>query len=384
MDGVEVKVSRTAIAKIRAATIQARLPDPVIFGDWIMNTREFVVVTVELENGVTGTAFTLTRDGAVAEQIRKTLRHTYIGTEITELEKTYLVAKRRSLASHSAGIGLRALSLIDLACWEALARNKEESISQLLQGPRSPMPATAIIGYPPGKMGPEEVRKQVKDLYQTGWRRFKCPVASTLELSRDRLLAAREAAPDSWIGCDAAWIYKDVDSALAFLDAISTVDLGWFEDIFAPGDAQLVRALRERTNIPIAMGDEQGGSYYPESLIKFDAVDVVRIDLTCMGGITGGREIVDMCLAANVKFAPHMFAHVHSQIFSAWGFQEVPIEWGVPWTGVDPYADSLVQPEITDSGFMKPLPEAAGFGQLLNLDWVRTQEFDDPEGIFTN
>ena len=377
-------MSRTVIAKIRAATIQARLPDPVIFGDWIMNTREFVVVTVELENGVTGTAFTLTRDGAVAEQIRKTLRHTYIGTEITELEKTYLVAKRRSLASHSAGIGLRALSLIDLACWEALARNKEESISQLLQGPRSPMPATAIIGYPPGKMGPEEVRKQVKDLYQTGWRRFKCPVASTLELSRDRLLAAREAAPDSWIGCDAAWIYKDVDSALAFLDAISTVDLGWFEDIFAPGDAQLVRALRERTNIPIAMGDEQGGSYYPESLIKFDAVDVVRIDLTCMGGITGGREIVDMCLAANVKFAPHMFAHVHSQIFSAWGFQEVPIEWGVPWTGVDPYADSLVQPEITDSGFMKPLPEAAGFGQLLNLDWVRTQEFDDPEGIFTN
>ena len=377
-------MSQNSIAKIRAATIQASLPDPVIFGDWIMKTREFVVVTVELENGLTGTAFTLTRDGAVAEQIRKTLRHTYVGTDIVDLEKTYLVAKRRSLASHSAGIGLRALSLIDLASWDALARSKEKSISQLLQGQRSPMPATAIIGYPPGKMGPEEVRNQVKDLYQIGWRRFKCPVASTLELSRDRLIAAREAAPDSWIGCDAAWIYKDVDSALSFLDSISSVGLGWFEDIFAPGDAQLVRALRERTNIPIAMGDEQGGSYYPESLIKFDAVDVVRIDLTCMGGITGGREIVDMCLAANVKFAPHMFAHVHSQIFSAWGFPEVPIEWGVPWTGVDPYADSLVQPEITDSGLMKPLPEAAGFGELLNLDWVRTQDFDDPEGIFAN
>lgn len=377
-------MSQTSIAKIRAATIQATLPDPVIFGDWIMKTREFVVVTVELKNGVVGRAFTLTRDGAVAEQIRKTLRQTYIGTEIAELEKTYVVAKRRSLASHSAGIGLRALSMIDLACWDARARNEDKSISELLQGPRSPMPATAIIGYPPGKMGPEEVRAQVKDLYQAGWRRFKCPVASTLELSRDRLLAAREAAPDSWIGCDAAWIYKDVDSALAFLEAIGPVKLGWFEDIFAPGDAHLVRALRERTNIPIAMGDEQGGSYYPESLIKFDAVDVVRIDLTCMGGITGGREIVDMCLAANVKFAPHMFAHVHSQVFSAWGFPEVPVEWGVPWTGVDPYADSLAQPEIMESGLMKPLPEAAGFGELLNIDWVRTQAFEDPEGIFAS
>lgn len=373
-----------AISRIRAATIQASLPDPVIFGDWIMKTREFVVVEVELSNGQYGHAFTLTRDGAVAEQIRKTLRQIYMGTDINDIESTYVTAKRRSLASHSAGIGLRALSMIDLACWDARARNEDKSISELLKGPRTPMPATAIIGYPPGKMGPPEIREQVKNLYEMGWRRFKCPVASTLELSRDRLLAAREVAPDSWIGCDAAWIYKDVETALEFLQAIEPVGLGWFEDIFAPGDAQLVRKLREKTKVPIAMGDEQGGSYYPESLIKFDAVDVIRIDLTCMGGITGGREIVDICLAANVKFAPHMFAHVHSQVFSAWGFPDVPIEWGVPWTGVDPYADSLVQPEIISSGLMKPLPEAAGFGEILNRDWVHTQNYEDPEGIFAD
>ena len=40
----------------------------------------------------------------------------------------------------------------------------------------------------------------------------------------------------------------------------------------------------------------------------------------------------------------------------------VPIEWGVPWTGVDPYADSLVQPVI-DDGMMAPLPEEAGLRQ---------------------
>ena len=96
------------------------------------------------------------------------------------------------------------------------------------------------------------------------------------------------------------------------------------------------------------MGDEQGGSYYPQALILAKAVDVVRIDLTCMGGITGGRRIVDECLRAGVAFSPHMFAHVHSQVFSGWGFPDVPIEWGVPWTGVDPYADSLAQPTIIE------------------------------------
>lgn len=374
-------MNNATIKQIRVATIQAELPDPVIFGDWIMKTREFAVVAVELNNGVEGFAFTLTRDGAVAEQIRKSIRGTYIGTDINDLSSTYVTAKRRSLASHSSGIGLRALSIVDLACWDALAKNKDLSITALLNGPRNPMPATAIIGYPPGKMGGKEVKEQVANLYTQGWRRFKCPVAATKELSKERLKAAREVAPDAWIGCDAAWIYRDVESALEFLDHIKDVNLGWFEDIFAPGDAALVSELRRKANVPIAMGDEQGGSYYPESLIIHKAVDVIRIDLTCMGGITGGREIVDQCLNAEIDFAPHMFAHVHSQVFSAWGYAK-PIEWGVPWTGVDPYADSLAQPKIIEGGLMLPLPEEPGFGNLINIDWILTQQHQDPEGIF--
>jgi hypothetical protein len=60
----------------------------------------------------------------------------------------------------------------------------------------------------------------------------------------------------------------------------------------------------------------------------------------------------------------------------------VPIEWGVPWTGVDPYADSLRQPQILMGGQMSPLPEENGFGILVNKDWIHSQQFEDPDGIF--
>jgi L-alanine-DL-glutamate epimerase-like enolase superfamily enzyme len=377
-----MSTSKAKIIDICAATIQTELPDPVIFGDWIMNTREFVVVRVTLDSGTNGWAFTLTRDGAVAEQIRKTLAGIYRNTSVENREKTFYTAQRRSLASHSAGVGLRALSVVDLAVWDATARDEDISISQLLKGSRPSMPATAIIGYPPGKMGPVEVYEQVTSLYNAGWRRFKAPVGSTQQLTIDRLKAARLAAPDAWIGCDAAWIYQDVESAVALLEKLDDVRLGWFEDIFPPGNAEIVAQLRNRTSIPIAMGDEQGGIYYPEALINKKAVDVVRIDLTCMGGITGGRKIVDQCLAADVTFAAHMFAHVHSQVFGAWGFSDVPIEWGVPWTGVDPYADSLQQPTIETGGNMKALDEGPGFGNLVNFEWIHTQAHIDPDQIF--
>jgi L-alanine-DL-glutamate epimerase-like enolase superfamily enzyme len=381
----ELMPASSTIASISVATIQGQLPAPVVFGDWIMTQREFVVVRIRADSGHEGWAFTLTRDGAVAEQIRRTLVPVYIGSEVGNRERTFRTAWRRSLASHCAGVGLRALSIVDLAMWDLAAKIADRSVAELLGGAAQPMPATAIIGYPPGKMGPEETAAQVKELSAAGWKRFKAPIAATPELSAARLRAARAAAgPDAWLGCDGAWVFDDVAKAVAFAHSIADVKLGWFEDVFPPGDALQLAELRRQVDMPIAMGDEQGGSYYPQALIQADAVDVVRIDLTCMGGITGGRRIVDECLRANVAFSPHMFAHVHSQVFSGWGFPDVPIEWGVPWTGVDPYADSLAQPRILNDGKLQPLPRQPGFGNLLNRDWARSQPHDDPDRIFAD
>lgn len=371
----------TSIVAVDVMTIQAQLPAPIIFGEWIMHTREFALVRVRTETGVDGYAYTLTRDGAVAEQIRKTIARVYGGTDITARERTFTVAWRRSLASHAAGIGLRALSIVDLACWDAAAKLADRSIADLLGGRNQPMPATAIIGYPPGTMGPEETGAQTAELYAAGWRRFKAPIAATPERSAARLRAARAAAPDAWLGMDAAWVYDDVDTAAAFIESIPDVGLAWFEDVFPPGDAAQLRALRDRVDVPIAMGDEQGGSYYPQALIAAGAADVIRIDLTCMGGITRGRRVIDEVLGAGLAFAPHMFPHVHSQVLAALGYDEVPIEWGIPFTGVHPMDDPLPQPTILAGGRMAPLLEAPGFGHLVDADWVRSQPHEDPAGI---
>src|SRR5436190_3874582 len=369
------------ISELSVATIQGQLPAPVVFGDWIMKQREFVVVRLRTAGGHEGWAFTLTRDGAVAEQIRQTIAPVYIGSAVDDRSRVFRVAWRRSLASHCAGIGLRGLSIVDLAMWDLAARIAGLSIAEFLGGRNEPMPVTAIIGYPPAVIGPAEIAEQVRNLSAAGWRRFKAPIAPTLEASASRLRAARAAAPDSWLGCDGAWMFDDVAKAANFAHEITDVSLGWFEDVFPPGDAEQLARLRQAINTPIAMGDEQGGSYYPQALLMAKAVDVVRIDLTCMGGITGARRIVDECLSAGVPFSPHMFAHVHSQVFSGWGFADCPIEWGVPWTGVDPYADSLQQPVVGPDGRMRPLSCGPGFGSLINRDWALSQPHQDPDRI---
>lgn len=383
MSNVSGGPPRGEIRDVRVATVRAPLPAPVSFGAWHMTHREFAVVRVDVAGGPPGWAFSLTRDGAVAAQLRATVAPVYRGGNVADRQQLFHRALRANQASHSSGVGLRALSLVDLALWDAAARLEDRTIADLLGGSTSRMPATVIVGYPPGLMGADETEAQVSRLMGEGWRRFKLPVASDRAASLERLRAARRAAPAEWIGCDGAWTFSTVDEADQFLRDAEDVGLGWFEDMFAPGDAEMVADLHRRTTVRIAMGDDQGGSYYPDALLQLQAVDVVRVDLTCMGGITGTRAVVDRCNQEGVAVAPHMFAHVHSQVLSAWGVEGAPIEWGDRWTGVDPYADSLRQPVLGEDGYMEPLQAAPGFGELVNFEWVAEQETDDPSGILT-
>ncbi len=366
-----------AIERVRAATVLAPLPTPIDFGNWVMKHREFALVRLDTSSGLSGFGFCLTRDGPVAEIIRRWIAPAYTGKPFSNPEQLFYRAQWSNLATFASGIGIRALSIVDLATWDLAAKAAGKSMPVYLGGTRAPVPVTAIIGYPP-TLTPHEVRTQVEGLYAKGWRRFKQPIAATTEATLARLHAAFDVADDIWLGLDANWVFKNVDDAEKLVRSFGNVRLGWLEDIFPPGDAAMVAELRSRVNTPIAMGDEQGGSYHPEALLQKDAVDVVRVDATTNGGLTRLRPIIKQVERSGKSFSTHMFGHIHSQILAGLGYKDVPVEWGVRWTGVDQFTDSLVQPEVHD-GVMDPLPELPGFGTLVNPDWIREQLVDDPD-----
>ena len=158
---------------------------------------------------------------------------------------------------------------------------------------------TGIVGYPPS-ITPRRPW-QIVVLWDQGWRRFKLPIAPTRDESIARLRAAREAYPEAWLGIDANFLHKTSADAIEFGKRLDGLDIGWFEDIVPPGDAQMVREIRDGISTPVAMGDEQGGSYHPQALLKFDAVDYNRVDATTNGGITrlrGSRQVVRMATAS--------------------------------------------------------------------------------------
>lgn len=372
-------MSTDRIVTVRAATILHELDVPIHFGSWVMRHREFVLIRIDAESGLRGFAYCLTRDGPVGDIIRRTVAPVYVGEAVDDPQKLFYDALWTNHAVHAAGIGMRALSVVDIAAWDLAAKAAGESITEYLGGERHAMPVTGIVGYPP-TLSPEDTAQQVHELWDRGWRRFKLAIAPTLELSMDRLRAAREAAPEGWIGLDANMVFRSAQDAVDFGKQLEEVNIGWFEDIVPPGDADMVAQIRRGVSVPVAMGDEQGGSYHPQALLEFDAVDVVRVDTTTNGGITRLPAILEAITSRGAGIGPHMFPHVHSQVFSALGYTEVPIEWGIPGTGVHPMDDSLAQPVVSD-GLMEPLPSELGLGTLVDPSWIAGQQVDDPENL---
>jgi L-alanine-DL-glutamate epimerase-like enolase superfamily enzyme len=368
------------ISRIRSARLLYELEVPIVFGPWVMRHREFVLVRIDADDGTSGFAYCLTRDGPVPEIVARTIAPRYVGSSALEPRVAFFDTLYSNHAVHASGIGMRSLSVVDIAAWDLACKIEDVAIAAALGAPDPVrLPATAIVGYPPS-LGPEAVAAQVDELWAAGWRRFKVPIAPDLDASVDRLRAARAAAPAGWVGFDANMVFRTADDVASFDARVADLGLGWIEDLVPPGDAALVADCRKAASTPVAMGDEQGGSYHPQALLGHRAVDVLRIDLTTNGGVTGMSRVLEQARRSATPVAPHMYPHLHSRVLPALGAVDVPIEWGVPGTGVHPMDDCLEQPVVTD-GMMEPLAQHAGFGTLVNREWMGTQQVIDPDGL---
>lgn len=365
------------IAAVKVATLQAALPVPVVFGNWVMRHREFAICGVVASDGTVGVSFCYTRDGPIRALVERLIAAHYVGGDPSDPAALFDRAAWSNNAVLASGIGHRAVSLVDVATWDLAAKLRGKPIEGLLGGAPRAHPATAIVGYPP-TMDLGELREQVGGLIGEGWRRFKLPIAPTHEATLERLATVRAFGDELWMGLDANWIFKTTADAIDYIRTLEPFGLGWVEDIMPPGHAQAVAIVREAVNVPIGMGDEQGGAYHPEALMLAGAVDVVRVDASTNGGVTGLQRV--LAELGGQRFTAHMFPHVHSRLFSGLGVEGVPIEWGILGNGVDQVSDTFSRPVVVD-GLMQPLPADPGFGMQIDPEWLRSQNPDDPDDL---
>ena len=263
----------------------------------------------------------------------------------------------------------RAHSLLDIALWDVTAKRAELPLYQILGGYRRSVEATAVAGYFLDERTIDDVGEEVARLRDAGYARVKVMLRGD-DISFDRALVGRvvEMAPGR-LAVDAHWNWNELVSATRDCGALEEFDLEFIEDPFRAVDADLVGALRRNVRTPLAAGEDIYGSRAMLSLAAH--VDVLRVDATTCGGITGAVEAITHAGGAGKPVFPHVFLPLHVQLAAAFsgveGVEMIPEE-----CGADPIEKLMRRPIGIHDG-VASVGEEPGVG--IELDWAAIGRF---------
>lgn len=185
------------------------------------------------------------------------------------------------------GLSLAAVSAIDMALWDALAKSAAVPLACLLGGTIGTVPAYSSNGL--YLKEPVVLAKEAEELIaEGGFTGLK------LRLGRSRLsddLRALEAVrrvcgDDFLFMVDFSQVYS-LDQALTNCRVLDDAGLYWMEEPILYDNLAGLAQLRRKLRTPIQIGENFWGLRSLSTAIDREATDFIMPDLMRIGGVTG-------------------------------------------------------------------------------------------------
>jgi len=306
---------------VKIKSIETQLASlPILKGAWgdaIYRTThiELMVVDVTTDNGFTGTGYTYTSGvGTTALKAildRDVIPH-LIGAEVAP-RAIFHQCNTRLYWIHRGGASTMALSALDIALWDLVAKEARLPLTKVLGGQlhdRLPAYASGINLY----MSLDELVDQVKGWVASGRRAFKVKVGKPeIEEDVERLTKLKEIVGRRPLMVDAnqGW---DLPKAMRAINAYQHLSLHWVEEPLQSDDVVGHQRLRQSVSTPIATGENVYTLHQFNDFLSRGAMDYIQADLCRVGGITPFLEIAALARAWNVPLAPHFMMEITGQV----------------------------------------------------------------------
>ena len=260
-------------------------------------------------HGAGFTGFGVSNGGAITRSlVGGHLRPLLIGRELRDVEELWQLMHDSMLPFGASGLARMALSSVDIALWDLLARCRQVPVYELLGGAaktRIPAYATTIDvgtadqqGFVGAKVTASVGPWDPPDL-----------VGEWL----DRLERERARVGDSYPLMVDAWMGWDLEFTLDVLPRLAMLGVDWLEEPFPPNDFDSYAALGQeaaRRGVRIAAGEHHASVLDAQRLLETGAVQVLQPDVTWCGGITELRRIIASASRVHVPVCPHFGGEV--------------------------------------------------------------------------
>jgi L-alanine-DL-glutamate epimerase-like enolase superfamily enzyme len=344
------RVLATAAVGADIATCAVPIPRPVRLAATVYREREYVALRIRTDDGLVGDALGYSRSVPIAPALER-LAPSLLGRDA--LRRAELVGSLRAANVNGRGSLVRALSLIDIALWDVLAKRAQLPLWRLLGGARDRVPLLAVAGY---SGDPED---ELRRLAEAGFRRLKVHLEPA-EVSGVERLQRAAGVP---LAIDFHMAFASLAEALAVCRPLDELGLAFIEDPFPPERWRLTGELAATLRTPVAAGEDALGLEALRDLV--DAVTILRVDATASGGIATALDAVAIAAAAGRGVITHAFHDLHGDLGG--GLAAVDLVETIPEeSGANPVGELLSRHHRVEGGELV-LGEEPGHG--LTLDW---------------
>ncbi len=211
-----------------------------------------------------------------------------LGLDATQPRVVYQ-AMDRALKGHPY-----AKSAIDMACWDLLGKASSQPICNLLGGRFGD---DHVLYRAISQEAPEAMAAKVAGYRAEGYRRFQLKVGGDPETDIDRIRAVSELMQTGDVlvaDANTGWLMKD---AMRVVRGVKDLDV-FIEQPCETYEECL--SIRRKTDHPFVLDE----SIYniPELIraVNDQAMDVINIKISKLGGLTKAREVRDLCVAMGI------------------------------------------------------------------------------------
>jgi mandelate racemase len=264
------------------------------------------------------------------------------------------------------GIVRMAMSIVDVAAWDALAQAAGLPLVRCLGAEPRPVPAYNSNGL--GLMATGALADEAQKLLEGGFRAVKLRLGhATLDEDLAAVRAVRQRLP-----ADVA-VMVDYNQALNVPEAIrrgqALDDEGvyWIEEPIRHDDYSGCAEIAARVTTPVQIGENFSQVHDMHKAFDARASDYVMADLERIGGVTGWQRASALASAAQVPMSSHLYPEVSAHLLAATATAH--------WLEYVDWMNPLLQEPLAIVNGMAQAPDRPGLGLTWNDDMVRRYAF---------
>jgi len=346
------------VRHISARPVLVPMRRPLRTSTGAIDAAPLLLLDLQTDDDVTGRAYLFGIDPFTLAPLRslvESLGGIVVGDRLAPFEiEGKLRARLTVLGPHNL-TGM-ALSGVDMAAWDALARARDMPLATLLGGRPAPVPAYNSNGL--GIMPPAEVAAQASELVSEGFRAVKVRLGRPS--GAEDLATAR--AVRAAIGGDVA-LMSDFNQVLSVREAVDRgrmldgEGLAWIEEPVRADDLAGCRQVALELKTPVQIGENFSGLFQMREALTIGASDLVMPDLQRIGGVTGWLRAAALAQAFGVEMSSHLFPEYSAHLLSVTptGHWLEYVDWASP---------VLQQPFVVEDSHLV-VPDRPGAG----LEW---------------